>query len=397
MLFGVFFLVSALALRVKKIKTFQVMALLEQAQRMESCGRDVIHMEVGEPDFPTPEPIVAAAQEALAAGRTKYTPAAGLPELRCAIARYYDQRYGVEINPARILITPGASGALSLVTALLFNPADGVLLSDPGYPCNSSFLHLINAEPQPISVSEHSGFQLTAELVDRYWQASTQGVMIATPSNPTGTLSELHDLSQIKAAVDRRNGALLVDEIYQELVYDTKSKTALSLTDEENSLFVINSFSKYFCMTGWRLGWLVAPESLVPDLEKMAQNFYLAAPTLSQYAAMAAFLPETLAQLDANRDELRRRRNFLLSRLPALGFKVPVTPQGAFYLYADVSQLTDDSVQFCQRLLSETGVAITPGFDFGENAPLKYVRFAYTCSIEHMDDALQRIERFVNG
>lgn len=380
-----------LAHRVSNIQPFHVMALLARARHLQSQGHDVIHLEVGEPDFETPPPIVEAGIEALKQGKTHYTPAVGLPELREAIARYYCERFGVEVSPGRIVITPGASGALGLVTAALFNPTERVMLADPGYPCNSNFLHLIGARPQWVATDASTRFQLTAALAERHWRDDTAGVLVASPSNPTGTLLSLQELDDLHEVARERDGALLVDEIYQGLTYGIESETALALPRANKDVVVINSFSKYFGMTGWRLGWIVAPESLVPTLDKLAQNFYLAAPTPSQYAALAAFSPETRSHLEARRNELRARRDYLLQALPALGIKIPVVPEGAFYIYCDVSALTSDSFAFCEDLLEKTHVAVTPGKDFGHQHCENYLRIAYTAPVPRLQEAVARI------
>ncbi len=386
---------TLLADRVSRISAFQVMDLLAKAKQMEARGRDVIHLEVGEPDFPTHPRIIEAAQEALNNGLTKYTPATGLWPLRVAIAQFYAQRYGASINPERILITPGASGALGLATALLCNEGEGVLLADPGYPCNSNFLQLLHAQPQWVPTSAESYFQLNAEQVANCWQENTKAVMVASPSNPTGTVLPNEQMVALKQKVDELGGALIVDEIYQGLTYDASSTTVLALTHKQDNVLVINSFSKYFGMTGWRLGWLVAPEAWVPHLDRMAQNFYLAPSTLAQYAALAAFEPETLITLELQKMELMKRRDFLLTELTRLGFKIPVVPTGGFYLYVDVSEFSDDSFEFCEQLLEETGVAITPGVDFGCHDPGRYVRFAYVDTQSRLDESVHRIKAFL--
>lgn len=380
-----------LAHRVSNIQPFHVMALLARARHLQSQGHDVIHLEVGEPDFETPAPIVEAGIEALKQGKTHYTPAVGLAELREAIAHYYGERFGVEVSPARIVVTPGASGALGLVTAALFNPMDRVMLADPGYPCNSNFLHLIGARPQWVATGEETRFQLTAALVERHWRDDTAGVLVASPSNPTGTLLSRQELEDLHQVARERRGILLVDEIYQGLTYGFESDTALALPHADEDIVVINSFSKYFGMTGWRLGWIVAPETLVPALDKLAQNFYLAAPTPSQYAALAAFSEETRVHLEARRHELRARRDYLLQALPSLGFRIPVIPEGAFYIYCDVSGLTADSFAFCEDLLEKTHVAVTPGKDFGHLHSERYLRIAYTAPIPRLQEAVARI------
>ncbi|MAR91479.1 MAG: pyridoxal phosphate-dependent aminotransferase [Pseudomonadota bacterium] len=384
-----------LAHRVDRITSFHVMALLEQAQQLEQQGRDIIHLEVGEPDFATPEPVVRAARAALAAGQTRYTPAQGLPALREAVAAFYERRFGVSLAPERVVITPGASGAIGLVSGLLFDPGDEVLLSDPGYPCNDNFLRLVGAHPRRVPVTAATAYQLSPALVREHWRSATRAAWVASPSNPTGTLIGAEDMAAIKQAVDQQKGALLVDEIYNSLTYDQAPATAVGLPDTAASLFVINSFSKYFNMTGWRLGWLVAPAEHVADLAKLAQNFYLAAPTVAQHAALAALSDDCIDIYEARRLTLARRRDFLLRQLPELGIGVPCVPQGAFYLYCDVSALTDDSFSFCQRLLQQAGVAATPGIDFGEYRAREHIRIAYTADESRLQQALERIAGFI--
>lgn len=378
--------------RVAEVAPFHVMQLLSRARQLQAEGRDVIHMEVGEPDFPTAAPIVAAGQDALAKGLTQYTPAAGLPELREAIAGHYQTAYGVSVDPKRIIVTPGASGALLLLAALLVNPGDQVLMADPTYPCNRNFMRLFSGEPKLIPVGAESQFQLTAQHIEQHWTENTRAAMLATPSNPTGTLVNKEALQAISQAVAARNGALIVDEIYQGLTYGVDALTALSVNDDA---FVINSFSKYFGMTGWRLGWLVAPECAVPELDKLAQNIFLSATTPSQYAALAAFQPESIAILEERRAEFARRRDYLLPALRDLGMSIPVTPEGAFYIYAGVDHLTDDSYQWCQDLLEQEAVAATPGLDFGIEGARSTVRFAYATDLGQLERAIERIARFI--
>lgn len=378
--------------RVAEVAPFHVMQLLSRARQLQSEGRDVIHMEVGEPDFPTAAPIVAAGQDALAKGLTQYTPAAGLPELREAIAGHYQAAYGVSVDPGRIIVTPGASGALLLLAALLVNPGDQILMADPTYPCNRNFMRLFAGEPKLIPVGADSEFQLSAQHIEQHWSENTRAAMLATPSNPTGTLVNKEALQAISQAVAERNGALIVDEIYQGLTYGVDALTALSVNDDA---FVINSFSKYFGMTGWRLGWLVAPECAVPELDKLAQNIFLSATTPSQYAALAAFQPETIAILEERRAEFARRCDYLLPALRELGMSIPVTPEGAFYIYAGVDHLTDDSYQWCQDLLEQEAVAATPGLDFGIEGARSTVRFAYATDLGQLERAIERIARFI--
>lgn len=381
-----------LAQRVGHIEPFHVMALLARARELEAEGRSIIHMEIGEPDFATPEPIRAAGARAVGDGRLFYTPALGMSALRLAIAGFYRTRYGVDVAAERIIVTPGASGALLLAVAALVNPGDEVLLADPGYPANRHFVRLMDGVPVGIPVGPDSNYQLRCEHLERHWGSRTTAALVATPSNPTGTLIEPGELRTMAGFAAGRGGALIVDEIYHGLVYEDAAQTALALRDD---VFVINSFSKYFNMTGWRLGWLVAPERYVDAIDRIAQNVFLAAPTPSQYAALAAFEPATLELLDARRDEFRARRDFLLPALRELGFGVPQRPQGAFYIYANCAQFTDDSFAFARDLLEQAGVAITPGIDFGAHGAREHVRFAYTRPVEVLREGVGRISRFL--
>lgn len=380
----------ALARRMADIAPFHVMALLARAKELEAQGRSIVHMEIGEPDFPTAAPIVAAGQRALAEGRTRYTAAAGLPELRRVIGAHYRDRYGVEIPTRRILVTPGASGALQLATAILINPGDRVLLADPGYPCNRHFVRLVDGEAVGIPVGPETGYQLTAELVERHWDERTAAVLLASPANPTGTVVAPNELAAIVSTVEARGGRVIVDEIYHGLIYGAPLQTALAYSDR---VLAVNSFSKYYGMTGWRLGWLVAPDDCVGDAEKLAQNLFLAASTPAQYAALAAFAPEAQAIFEERRQEFQARRDFLLPALRELGFTIPVAPDGAFYLYADCGHFTDDSYDFALQLLEQTGVAITPGIDFGDHTPHRHIRFAYTNAIPVLAEGVERLRR----
>ena len=382
-----------IALRMNEIEPFHVMALLARARELEAQGKEIIHMEIGEPDFSTPEPIVEAGIAALKQGRHHYTPATGLTALKEAISRYYKERYGVDVASERIIITPGSSGALQLLMAVLVDPGEQVMLADPGYPCNRNFVRLVGGELCSIAVDGATGYQLTAEQIRNAWNEKSRLVMVASPSNPTGTLISKDELTAMAAFLARQGGHLLVDEIYHGLVYEGQAETALSIDSE---LFVINSFSKYFGMTGWRLGWLVAPETYIPTLDKLAQNIFLAASTPAQYAALAAFEPATLAELKQRREIFQQRRDYLLPALSALGFKFHAAPQGAFYLYADCSELTDDSFAFCRDLLETAGVAATPGKDFGHNRAHQHIRFAYTTSLEKLEMGVERITAYLN-
>jgi aspartate/methionine/tyrosine aminotransferase len=378
-----------LARRMEGIAPFHVMELLARAHELEAQGRSIVHMEVGEPDFPTAEPILAAAQRALQEGRTRYTAAVGIKELRQTIADYYHHQ-GVKVPVERILVTPGASGALLLATAVLINPGEQILLADPGYPCNRHFVRLLEGEPVPVPVAADSHYQLNAELVRHYWSDRTVAVLLASPSNPTGTLVSPGTLQEILAVVEERGGRIIMDEIYHGLIYGTAVPTALATSER---IFVVNSFSKYFGMTGWRLGWLVAPEGYVRAAEKLAQNLFLAPSTPAQYAALAAFGPSARHILEERRKRFQARRDFLVPALKALGFEIPVTPQGAFYIYADCSRFTQDSFDFAMNLLEQTGVAITPGIDFGTHQAGCHVRFAYTNSRANLTEGVERLHR----
>lgn len=376
--------------RSRAIEPFHVMALLARANELQAAGHDVIHLEIGEPDFTTAQPIIEAGQAALAAGKTRYTAARGLPELREAIAGFYDQRYGVNVDPARILVTPGGSGALLLTSSLLVDPGKHWLLADPGYPCNRHFLRLVEGAAQLVPVGPQERYQLTPDLVARHWDSDSVGALVASPANPTGTLLSRDELAGLSASLKARNGHLVVDEIYHGLTYGTDAASVLEVDDDA---FVLNSFSKYFGMTGWRLGWLVAPQEAVADLEKLAQNLYISAPSIAQYAALACFKPQTLEILEQRRTEFGLRRDFLLPALRELGFGIAVEPEGAFYLYADISAFGGDAYSFCQHFLETEHVAITPGLDFGRFQAGHHVRFAYTQSLPRLQEAVERIAR----
>lgn len=376
--------------RSRAIEPFHVMALLARANELQAAGHDVIHLEIGEPDFTTAEPIVRAGQVALGAGHTRYTAARGLPQLREAIARFYADRYRLSIDPERILITPGGSGALLLATSLLVDPGKHWLLADPGYPCNRHFLRLVEGAAQLVPVGPEVRYQLTPELVERFWSSGSVGALVASPANPTGTLLERDELGALSQALKQRGGHLVVDEIYHGLTYGCDAASVLEVDDEA---FVLNSFSKYFGMTGWRLGWLVAPPAAVGELEKLAQNLYISAPSMAQHAALACFEPETLAILEQRRGEFAARRDYLLPALRELGFRIAVEPQGAFYLYADISAFGGDAFAFCRHFLETEHVAFTPGIDFGRYQADQHVRFAYTQSLPRLQQAVERIAR----
>ncbi len=379
--------------RAQAISPFHVMDILAQAKAMQARGHDILHMEVGEPDFETPKPIIEAGIKALEDARTHYTPALGLPELRQAIADWYQTHYSVKVSADRIIVTPGASGALLLVMGALLDKDHKVMLADPGYPCNRHFARFVEGEVNAVPVTAKSHYQLTAQHVEEHWDANTRLALVASPSNPTGTVLSKTELGALSAAVKKQQGSLVVDEIYHGLTYDDfQAPSALQVDDEA---FVINSFSKFFGMTGWRLGWLVVPDGYTEVMDRLAQNLYLAAPTMSQYAALSAFEGETLAILEQRRQILQQRRDALMPALEQVGFHFTVKPQGAFYLYADCSALLNeqlpDSMALSRYLLKEAGVAITPGLDFGNFEAEKHCRFAYTTGKQRLLEAAERI------
>jgi aspartate/methionine/tyrosine aminotransferase len=379
---------NELASRLQNIEPFRVMELLARARMLEASGRSIVHMEIGEPDFESPQPVIDAGIAALRQGQTHYTPATGLPALREAISRYYRDHYGVDVPAARIVITPGSSGALLLAMASLVNPGDKVMMPDPGYPCNRNFVRLFDAEPVSLELDADDGFRLDLERLQQAWRPGIRLLLLASPSNPTGSVLKQDELRAIVEFVEGEGAVVLMDEIYHGLVYGEPAPTVLSCSD---NAIVINSFSKYFGMTGWRVGWMVAPESLVPALDKLAQNIFLAASTPAQHAACAVFDPEAQAILAQRRDVFRQRRDYLVPALRKLGFGIAVEPQGAFYIYADCSRFTNDSFAFCENLLEQSGVAITPGRDFGDHHPERYVRFAYTTSMQQLELGIARL------
>lgn len=380
--------------RMNEIQPFHVMELLSRAQELTRAGNHVVHMEIGEPDFPAPRAVIERGVDFLHKGDVKYTSAEGLPELRAAVAAHYLRTYGVAIPPHRVFVTPGASGAFLLALAAMLNPGRELLLADPGYPCYANFARLFGGVPCAVPVGEDSGFQLTSALLDRHWSGRTSGVILASPSNPTGTVVSGESLRDMIELTHRRNGFFVSDEIYHGLEYGAASHTALEFSEQS---FVINSFSKYFGMTGWRVGWLIAPEDCLDAVKKLAQNLFISAPAHSQFAALAAFDEDNLRELERRRQAFRERRDYLLTRLRELGFRVPVTPEGAFYVYADCSPLTANSFDFARRLLEQAHVAVTPGKDFGNHRPERYIRFSYTTSLENLKLGLDRIATFLAG
>lgn len=383
-----------MSIRLKATRPFYVLQLLERAQQLESQGQSVIHLEIGEPDFATPPSIIKAYTQALNAGKTRYTSAVGLDALRDKLCEYYWQQFQVKLNRQQVIITSGASGALLTFLMALVHHNGEVLLTDPGYPCNHSMVNWLGGQAINIPVSAEHDYQLTPELIDAHWNPSTLGAIVATPSNPTGTVMNADCHAQLLNRIKHHNGWLITDEIYQGFTYDIPPRSVLQI---DNQALVVNSFSKFFAMSGLRLGWLVAPESLQKTLCHITQNISIAPNTACQHAALAAFEPECLTLYEQRRQVLQSRRDLLLAGLQKLGFGIRATPQGAFYIYARLPEtLLVDSLGFCEQLLEATGVAITPGMDFGYHQSDQHIRIAYTVEESQLHEALHRLESFIN-
>jgi aspartate/methionine/tyrosine aminotransferase len=380
------------ARRAAEIEPFEVMDVLSRAHALEALGRRVVHMEIGEPDFTAPAPVVEAGVRALRDGRTAYTATLGLPALREAIARHYQEKFRTSVEPDRVAVTAGASGGLLTVAALYVDAGDEVLVPDPGYPGYRHFVRAFEGVARALPVGAAENFQPTLDMVRAAWGARTKGLILGSPSNPTGTLISGSELQKIAGFVAERGGVLVVDEIYQGLVYGEEPRfspyTALGLPGE---VVIVNSFSKYFCMTGWRLGWVVLPPRAVRAFEKLGQHLFISAPAAAQHAAVAAFSQDSVSVLEERRREFARRRDFLVPELRKAGLSIPAEPRGAFYVYADCGR---DSKAFARDLLESEGVAATPGVDFGANQTQRYVRFAYTRSMTDIEEAARGIARF---
>jgi aspartate/methionine/tyrosine aminotransferase len=368
------------------------MEVVKQAAQLQAAGQDIIHMSIGEPDFTAVPAVVEALERAARAGLSQYTEALGIPALREAIAGFYETRFGTRIDPARVIVTAGASGALMLACTALIEAGMQVLMPDPTYPANRHIVTAAGGVPTLIPAGPADRFQLSAEHVRRHWTPQTAGVVIASPSNPTGTTVAPDVLAEIVAEVRKRDGFAIVDEIYLGLSYDGDRRSAAALGDD---LIIVNSFSKYFHMTGWRLGWLLVPPQLVSAFEKLAQNLVICPSALSQHAALACFSPESLAIFETRRDAFRQRRDYLLPEFDRLGLSVPVKPDGAFYIYSDVSAHAKDSAAFATTLLHETGVCAVPGLDFGAADAHRYLRFSYATELNRLEEAMARIGRFL--
>lgn len=394
--------VIELSRRAQRIEPFYVMEMAKHAQEVarqsSACGSPMIYLNIGEPDFSAPPLVQAAAERAIRAGRTQYTQAPGLPELRERISAWYASRFGINVPAQRIIITAGASAALQLACLALINPGDEVLMPDPSYPCNRHFVSAAEGKPVLIPSSAAERFQLSADKVQAAWGEHTRGVMLASPSNPTGTSIAPDELRRIHEVVRAKGGLTIVDEIYLGLSHDEAfGKSALELGDD---IISINSFSKYFNMTGWRLGWMVVPESLVAPIEMLAQHLFICASTVSQYAALACFEPESIAEYERRRAEFKARRDYFIPALESIGLPVPVKPDGAFYAWADCRAAAEKlgvkgSWDFAYAVMNQAHLAITPGRDFGQAETADYVRFSTANSMEQLQEAIARLKRLL--
>jgi len=382
----------SLAKRTEHIMPFYAVELFKQATALNAQGRDIISLGIGEPDFTAPAQVVETLHRASEAGLSGYTEPAGLGLLRDAIAHYYAEQFSAPVDANRIIVTSGASGALMLACMALINPGDEVLMPDPSYPANQNFIIGAGGIPKLIPCSEQQRFQLDAPTVARHWGPATRGVLIASPSNPTGTTIDRGALQALVQEVRQRNGFIIMDEIYLGLYYDDVPKSALTLDD---NIIVINSFSKYFHMTGWRLGWMIVPAEMVVTVEKLAASLAICAPTLAQHAALTCFQPDVMQIYEKRRLSFKQRRDYLLPELEKLGLRVPVVPDGAFYIYADIRQHSQDSDEFSHRLLHEAGVAAVPGRDFGPAHAAHTLRFSYSTGLDRLEEAVARMARFL--
>src|SRR5471032_3264800 len=388
-----------LASRLDHIDPFYVMECAKVAQeiaRSPACdpalgGERMIYLNIGEPDFTAPASVVAAAEVALHAGRTQYTDAVGLPALRERISQWYASRWGVDVPARRIVVTAGASAGLQLVCQALFEAGDEVLMPDPSYPCNRHFVAATGATARLVPTTPATRFQLDADAVREHWQPQTRGVLLATPSNPTGTSIAPAELARIVDVVREKGGVSIVDEIYQGLSYDPAFEScALTLGDD---IISINSFSKYFSMTGWRLGWVVLPDSLVEPVERLAQNLYICASSIAQHAAVACFDEASLAECESRRAAFRARRDFIVPALEKLGFAIPVLPDGAFYVWANCRRFAASSWDFAMQMMQTAHVALTPGKDFGPAHANAYFRLSFATSMPQLQETVGRLKR----
>lgn len=384
----------SLATRTELISPFYVVQVLKQVDQLEKAGRDIIRLFVGEPDFETPEAIMAQAQHSIKNEPQGYTSSTGIPELRKKIAERYERWHGIDLDPNRVIVTPGGSAALHVAFLATLNAGDELLLPEPGYPCNANLLSMVNATGIPVHLDPKHQMALSIGALQAAVTEKTGGVLIASPSNPLGSVQSKAQWQDISDFCSKNELQLFADEIYHGLTFDGLAPSALEVNDQA---WVIQSFSKFYGMTGWRLGWLVCPEYAIDACERIAQNLYLSSTAISQQAALAGFQPEVEAACFERRDELKARRDYLLEALPTLGLDVMASPDGAFYLYVDISRYSDDALSFCSELLEQAGVAITPGIDFGGPCPDTSVRFAYTVGVERLKEAVSRLQTFLEN
>jgi aspartate/methionine/tyrosine aminotransferase len=370
------------------------MEIFKRTLALRAQGRDIISLGIGEPDFSAAPEVVNALKQAADQGLGKYGPAAGITPLREAIAQFYGEQFGALVDPSRVIVTNGASGALLLACMALINPGQEVLMPDPCYPANGNFIMAAGGVTRLIRTQAQTQFQPTAQDIEQHWSDHTAGVLIASPGNPTGTSIAADQLQAILKTVKQRAGFVMMDEIYLGLSYQSERRSALCLDDD---LIILNSFSKYFHMTGWRLGWMIVPPELVAPIEKLASSLMICPPTLAQYAALACFEPQTLALFEHRREAFRTRRDYLVPALESIGFEIPAKPDGAFYIYADSSRFANDSAQLVDTLLEQAGVALVPGIDFGPAHASNKVRLAYTIGLDQLEDAIARMDRVLNG
>ncbi|MER5437284.1 pyridoxal phosphate-dependent aminotransferase [Streptomyces sp. NPDC002790] len=383
--------------RAQNVAPFYAMEFSKQAAALEAEGHHVVKLSIGEPDFGAPPAVREAMREAMDGRPLSYTAALGLPALREAIARFYRERHHVEVDPSRVVVTAGASAALVLATAALVDTGDEVLIGDPSYPCNRQIVESFGAHVTLVPTTADTRFQLDAASVREHWTDRTSGVMVATPSNPTGTSVPIDELDAICRFARERDAWRLVDEIYLDLSdHDEHGRPPRSALSVDPDAIVINSFSKYFGMTGWRLGWCIAPKTLVPAMERLAQNYFLCASAPAQQAALECFTQASLAVCEERRAEFAERRALVLDGLHRIGLPVPVPPDGAFYVYFDVGGTGLTSWQFCERALREAHVALTPGRDFGTHTADTHVRLSYAASADELREGIERLGKFVD-
>ncbi len=383
--------------RANSTSPFYAMEFGKKAAVLESHGHRVIKLSLGEPDFGAPSPVADSMRQIMDGRPLPYTPALGIPPLRAAIARFYLTQHDVVVDPARVVVTAGASAALLLVLAAVVDPGDAVIMGDPSYPCNRQLVETFGAQVTLVPTFPETRFQLDAELVRSNWSDRTRALMIATPSNPTGTSVRTAELAAMCEFAREHDAWRIVDEIYLNLSDHVEGdRTPPSVLSFDPDAIVINSFSKYFGMTGWRLGWCILPEKLIPVVERLAQNYLICASTPAQNAALACFTPESLAICEARRHIFLQRRAVVLEGLTAIGLPIPVRPDGAFYVYFDVSQTGLTAWEFCERALMEECVALTPGKDFGHHTADSYVRLSYAASIDDLHEGMVRLGRFMS-